>query len=217
MHRNFISNPSQLDMQKACYRNMINPIIHTDEVWMPLDNAIPDIQPWYMVSNYGRIYSTQSDIIIRQTMINSGYLKVTLRSIQNRQLDLLVHRLVMMAFYPIKNCEHFQINHIDCIKTHNYLSNLEWATNSENLIHAYNNNLRNIGEDHNWAKISESQAIKICEGLENGLTYVDICYSARLPYNDASCGIIYLIKKRKNWKHISNKYNFDKVQRLSKP
>lgn len=208
MKRNYISNPSNLDMQKATYRNMIKPIFYEDEIWISLDNVISNIQPWYMVSNYGRIYSKQSDAIMKTTIINSGYERVTLRSINNTPIDALVHRLVLAAFCPIDNCENLQVNHKDTIKTNNHLYNLEWVDNSGNMIHAYNNGLRNIGEDHNWATLNEEQVHMICKCFENNMSYKEICNMLGIEYSKRNCGILYHIKYRHNWKHISKDYNF---------
>ena len=51
-----------------------------------------------------------------------------------------VHRIVANAFIP--NPENKRtVNHIDCDKSNNHVSNLEWATYSENAIHAHANGL----------------------------------------------------------------------------
>jgi hypothetical protein len=58
-----------------------------------------------------------------------------------------VHRLICMAFHPIKGKEtlddykDLQVNHIDGNTLNNQASNLEWSTKSENINHAYETNL----------------------------------------------------------------------------
>lgn len=204
-------NPSQDDMRNANYRykkDSYNTIIatHTNEQWLPI--KLDNIQDWYYISSYGRVYSKLYDCIIRPRIIGRGYLVVTLRTKDNRADDYLVHRLVMLAFNPIDNPETFQVNHIDTVKVTNTVDNLEWVTNSENMIHAYKHNLYKIGEEHKCAMISNQQAIRICEGLQMGYSYNDICIYSNLPVTNKSKALICQIKVRNNWKHISKDYIF---------
>ena len=47
-----------------------------------------------------------------------------------------VHRLVALSFIP--NLESKKtVNHIDGDKSNNYVHNLEWMTNTENMRHAF--------------------------------------------------------------------------------
>ena len=79
-----------------------------------------------------------------------------------------LHRLIAYAF-----CEYNQnpltlvVNHINGIKSNNHVSNLEWATYTENLLHAYKTGLRNenihvICKDYVTGEISRYYSISEC-------------------------------------------------------
>ncbi len=53
----------------------------------------------------------------------------------NKPFRASIHRLIAQEFIPNPENKD-QVNHIDGIKDHNVLSNLEWVTRSENQIHA---------------------------------------------------------------------------------
>jgi hypothetical protein len=77
---------------------------------------------------------------------SSGYLQVDGRS---RGLGMVsVHRMVWEAVNgPIPADR--EINHIDGVKTHNWLTNLELVDRRGNILHAFRIGLRsNVGEHH---------------------------------------------------------------------
>lgn len=72
---------------------------------------------------------------------NDGYLVVNLRKDHTSKV-IPVHRLVAKAF--IQNPDNLPtVNHKDGDKTNNKVDNLEWASYSENNIHALDTGLRN--------------------------------------------------------------------------
>jgi len=107
----------------------------------------------YQVSNLGRVKrllgerknlltggsSIYKEHEIKRNKIGNQYEYVIL-SKNKKTRKKYVHQLVAEAFIP--NPENKpQINHINGIKTDNRLENLEWVTRSENMQHAYRNNL----------------------------------------------------------------------------
>lgn len=105
------------------------------EIW----KDIRGYEGLYQVSNFGRVKSfygrTKEEIILSKSVDNKGYCRVILYKNNKPQLKL-IHRLVAIEF--INNIDNKpQINHINGIKSDNKVSNLEWCTGSENMIHAY--------------------------------------------------------------------------------
>ena len=197
-------NPSECDMFTAPYKNKVLPIHRSDEVWK-LATAF-NLQDWYYVSNYGKVYSKFTNLLVAPRFIGRGYLVMTLRTKDNKRIDVLVHRLVMMTFEPIENAEQFQVNHKNGIKTDNRYSNLEWVTQEENMKHAYQIGLRKPGEDNNFCLITEEKAKEICRLLElNKYTVKEIDKLVDLEGHEP---LIVQIKLKHNWKHISKDYNF---------
>ncbi len=78
--------------------------------------------------------------VLRQVKDARGYLIVCL-SVDGVIKNKKVHRIIANAF--IANPENkLEINHINGIKDDNRLENLEWATSSENQLHAFRTGLQ---------------------------------------------------------------------------
>ena len=94
--------------------------------WQPIDGR-------YLVSRAGEIKNTNGKII-GQWKNDNGYMLVRLSA--PRRVER-VHRLVAAAF--VQNPRGMDIvNHIDCDRSNNDASNLEWCTQAENLQHSSN-------------------------------------------------------------------------------
>ena len=119
---------------------------------------IPGFEGRYQVSNIGRVKSLPRRVnnhtgtlmvkekILKQRPDFKGYMRIDLNDNDGKHRYLGVHRLVAMAFIPNPHNKP-QINHIDGIKNHNSVDNLEWVTNSENQKHAYRTGLSHTAEN----------------------------------------------------------------------
>lgn len=97
--------------------------------------VIPDF-PNYTICDKGTVKGTA---IKAQTLGKNGYRYVTLYH-KNQGKKLYIHRLLAELYIP--NPENKRtVNHIDGNKQNNCLTNLEWATDGENIKHAYDNGL----------------------------------------------------------------------------
>lgn len=92
--------------------------------------------PNYSVSNDGLVKSDKRNKIKDQRLGTTGYSIVDLYDGEGTRRTCRVHRLVAESFIDNPECKE-EINHLDGIKTNNNVENLEWATKSENMLHAY--------------------------------------------------------------------------------
>lgn len=163
----------------------------------------------YLISNYGQVYSFKTNKFLIPAERN-GYLSVTL-SINGESYPKRINRLVMMTFAPVPNANLLQVNHINGNKKDNHIWNLEWCTAKQNIIHAIENGLKPIGEEHHDAILTNKQVEQICEMLEK-------CYSCEEMYNIIQPDIeytnfrkiVYHIRYGESWQSISKNYNFSR-------
>jgi len=122
----------------------------SDEKWKPA----PGFEEHYEVSNLGDVRSkdrvverpgkgdkvTKKGQVLRAQPTPKGYLRIQLVNGARRQ-NYMVHRLVAQVFIPNPETKP-EVNHKNGKKTDNTVSNLEWATECENQIHAYETGLK---------------------------------------------------------------------------
>jgi hypothetical protein len=112
----------------------------------------------YMVSDKGYVVRNGKKLKVRLT--KTGYARIGLCK-NNKAKDFYLHRLVANAFIDNPNNK-VTVNHKDGDKLNNSVSNLEWATHSENIIHSYKQLGRisvggaPIGND-NWKKTKRNK------------------------------------------------------------
>lgn len=105
-----------------------------NEVWKEINDFSN-----YEVSNFGKIRNKKTLQELKYGLVR-GYPHIDLYSLKNRK-NYYIHRLVAELFVP--NPENKpQVNHIDGNKLNNNVNNLEWVTESENIIHGIKTGLK---------------------------------------------------------------------------
>lgn len=102
---------------------------------LKLDRPFSD----YSVSPDGRIFNRLGREM-KPHKNKDGYMMVTLCG-EGYVKQCGVHRIVATAFIPNPHNKP-QVNHLDTDKTNNAVDNLQWATPSENLKHAYEHGVK---------------------------------------------------------------------------
>lgn len=93
----------------------------------------------YSITLEGVITNIKTGLVKSQWLGANGYYHVDLQQ-EGVRKKVSIHRL--LATHYLDNPEGKRtVNHIDGDKKNNFLGNLEWATDSENMQHAYDNNL----------------------------------------------------------------------------
>ena len=135
------------------------------EIFVP----IKGYEGLYEVSNFGMIKSLPKgdgngnrERLLKFDIIKNGtnsYRRVTF-SFQNKQVRKSVHRIVAEAFIENPENKPF-INHIDNNGENNNVSNLEWCTQSENMIHAQKQGRLHEAQSRGGKKnlVSDEQAL----------------------------------------------------------
>lgn len=89
-----------------------------------------------------------------------GYLSVTLyRDGGATRRNLLINRLVCLAFHGASPSPTHQAAHNDGVKTNNFWRNLRWATPKENMADRKRHGNTKIGEDH-WKRKLSDEAVR---------------------------------------------------------
>lgn len=149
----------------------------------------------YYVTDDGRVWSERTQKYLSPQYDKNGYVKVQMRSTDNKSHRYSVHRLVLENFKPVQGMEKLQVNHKDGNKLNNNLNNLEWATCEENITHAIQNNLR--ATVNGASKLTPEQVIEIFRRAWNGETNIKLGKEFNVHPDQ-----IGRIKNKKSWKNI---------------
>lgn len=124
--------------------------------------AVKGFEGLYEVDVDGNVYSIVHDAHRRKRQLvaypnEAGYMKVNLYDIVGKCKKKYVHRLVAEAFIsnPLNKPN---VNHKDCDVKNNSVNNLEWCTQSENILHAVKlgRHVNNISKYNNRKRVVKS-------------------------------------------------------------
>lgn len=117
----------------------------------------------YEASTDGHIRNSKTKHVLHEFKSKDGYMRTQLGG-----KTRLVHRVIAQTF--IENPHQLpEVNHIDGCKTNNAVSNLEYCSRSDNLRHAYINDLRNAKRTNNSrCKLSEDDVAYIKNNYSRG-------------------------------------------------
>jgi len=173
------------------------------EQWKP----VPGYEGLYEVSDRGRVRSVDRWLncrdgqrqwhrgrLLKQVDNGNGYQGVSLSNLceGTRPKRFYVHFLVLDAFVGPRPDEH-QAAHGDGNRLNNRLSNLRWATVSENIADKLKHGTHQLGEQNPVAVLNEADVISIRQNYRYGLG------STLAQQYGVDPGTIYAVVKRKNW------------------
>jgi hypothetical protein len=147
-------------------------------MWKELDQR-------YRISSEGDVFDNKLNVYPKKCISNCGYIRV---SIHGKMTAL--HRLVAKMF--ISNPDNKpNVNHKDKNKINNHVNNLEWCTQSENILHSYS-----TGRISGKVKTTPEQLRSIIEDLKTmKARNVANKYNLKLSY-------IYAVKQGNNIKRV---------------
>ena len=124
--------------------------------------AVKGFEGLYEVDTDGSVYSIVHDAHRRKRQLRAypnerGYMKVNLYDRGGKCKKKYVHRLVAEVFIP-NPLNKPNVNHKDCDVKNNRVNNLEWCTQSENILYAVKlgRHVNNISKYNNRERVVRS-------------------------------------------------------------
>ena len=132
------------------------PFYNPYEVFVQVSSVFPEIEDRYWVSNFGKVYDSKHNVLLKPYIQKNLYWSVTLTvkkeyyTEHNKHSKIFtIHKLVCTVFNGPRPGLKYQVNHINSIRDDNWNENLEWLTPKENVRHSFIDGNRGVGENSN--------------------------------------------------------------------
>ena len=149
------------------------------EIW----KDVIGYEGYYQVSSHGRVKRLETTVkankggtmvvkerILAPRITKYGYSRIKLCK-YNVEKNIFAHRLVANAFMTNPN-GYRVVNHKDGNKLNNHISNLEWCTHKENIIHAIEIGLIDMDKKRAAASINGKKTVHNIHGWNKKLVQV---------------------------------------------
>lgn len=154
--------------------------IETLEIWR-------DIPGWdcYRISSFGTVVRKagtpmcKMDRVLKTHVGSTGYPSVHLQQ-DGREKQILVHMAVAISFMSEKPSHNHELAHGDGDSTNPRLSNLRWATRSENASDKILHGTHLFGQGHPSSVLSDDEVDKIRAMRRGGQSYTQIAERFRI-------------------------------------
>jgi hypothetical protein len=184
--------------------NDLNP---SDSTVQDERRPIPGYEGLYEIDRRGNVYAMfgfrqwKPGRLNKTRISPEGYVTTVLQK-EGKGKTRTIHRLLMLAWQPVENSHQLEVNHIDGDKTNNDLSNLEWVTHHENMLHMFRilktwekNQVR--GVTHGRAKLTEDNVREIRRLFAGGKARKELA----AQFGVSTTNITFIVT-RKLWPHI---------------
>lgn len=122
-----------------------------EEIWKGLTYQGVDYSWRLEISNLGQLRNAKTKHIYK-TSLTKGYCQVPV-SIKGNHKAFFIHRCVAETFIENTYDKNMVVNHKNGVKTDNFVENLEFVTQSENMSHAVKTGLKPSGVESHYSKL----------------------------------------------------------------
>jgi hypothetical protein len=188
-------------------------LIIAPELWKRI--IIDGTKTPFLISELGRVYNDELDMLVPTIPDRKGYHFIFIK-VKKKLYRLRAHRIVIEYFgNPPSDPNKTQVNHIDGVKSHNWISNLEWTTPKENVAHAFDTGLHSIYtcEKSSHHIHTDEEIHAVCKFMVEN-PKVSLKKISKL-FN-IGFATLQNLRLHRSWKEISSQYTFDLIHNTNR-